>query len=147
MSLIALRLESFLKQTNSLFRFLLVGVINTLTGLTIIFMLLNVLGWSYWLSTFIGNGAGAIVSFLLNRAFTFQSNIEIKKSAPRFVTLILLCYFLSFASSDIIADFIYHHSDFGISRFINKDELAILLGTGFYTASNYLGQKYFVFRK
>jgi putative flippase GtrA len=145
MSLIALKLESFWKQTNSFIRFLLVGVINTLTGLSITFMLLNVLGWSYWLSTFIGNGSGACVSFLLNRAFTFQSNIEIKKSALRFFSLILLCYFFSFSSSDTIAELIYHH--FGMSPLISNDELAILLGTGFYTVSNYLGQKYFVFRK
>lgn len=147
MSLIALKLESFLKQTNSFVRFLLVGIINTLTGLSITFMLLNVIGWSYWLSTFIGNGSGACVSFLLNRAFTFQSNIEIKKSAPKFITMIMLCYFLSYASSDILAEFMYQHVDFGMSPLINKDELAILLGTGFYTVSNYFGQKYFVFRK
>jgi putative flippase GtrA len=145
MSLLELKLESFLKRTNRFTRFLLVGVVNTFTGLSVIFVLLNVFEFSYWTSTFIGNGVGALVSYLLNRTFTFNSQIDFKKGVPRFITVILLGYFLSYSLSDFLADAVYH--SYITIPFINEEEFAILLGSGFYTIANYLGQRNFVFNK
>jgi putative flippase GtrA len=126
-------------------RFLLVGVVNTLTGLSIIFGLLNVFGFSYWISTFVGNCIGALVSYLLNRTFTFNSQISFTKGVPRFITVILICYFLSFSLSEFVADEVYLL--YGTIPFINEDEFAILLGSSFYTISNFFGQRNFVFKK
>lgn len=145
MSHLAVRLEYFLKRTNRFTRFLLVGVLNTLTGLSIIFTLLNVLEWSYWISSLIGNGIGGMLSYFLNRLFTFQSNIGFTSGAPRFFIVVLLCYFLSFSSSEIFASWIYSQGK--IHPPISTDELAILIGSGLYTLSNYFGQKHFIFNK
>lgn len=145
MSLLELKLGSFLKRTNRFTRFLLVGVINTLTGLSVIFILLYVLGLSYWISTFIGNCVGALVSYILNRTFTFNSQIDFTKGVPRFITVILVCYFLSYSLSEFLADGIYHL--YSMPPFINEEEFAILLGSGLYTIANYFGQKNFVFKK
>jgi putative flippase GtrA len=145
MSLLELKLESFLKRTSVFTRFLLVGVVNTLTGLSIIFGLLNVFGFSYWISTFVGNCIGALVSYLLNRTFTFNSQISFTKGVPRFITVILICYFLSFSLSEFVADEVYLL--YGTIPFINEDEFAILLGSSFYTFSNFFGQRNFVFKK
>lgn len=145
MSHIAFIVEIFRKRTNTVTRFLLVGVINTLTGLSLMFMLLNFLDWSYWLSTFIGNAIGATVSYLLNRNFTFHSQIDLKKGAPRFIIVILLCYILSFSISEFIAKWL---SDMErINHLIHPDELAILIGSALYTVSNYIGQRLVVFRR
>lgn len=143
MSTIALKIESFLKRTNSFSRFLLVGVVNTLTGLSLMFLCLNVMEWSYWVATFIGNSVGALVSYLLNRTFTFQSTIPFKKGLPWFITVILTCFLFSYWLSEFVAEFILND----IQTLIKKDELAILIGSGLYTVSNYFGQKYLVFRK
>jgi putative flippase GtrA len=145
MSLLELKLESFLKRTSVFTRFLLVGVVNTLTGLSIIFGLLNVFGFSYWISTFVGNCIGALVSYLLNRTFTFNSQISFTKGVPRFITVILICYFLSFSLSEFVADEVYLL--YGTIPSINEDEFAILLGSSFYTISNFFGQRNFVFKK
>jgi putative flippase GtrA len=145
MSLLELKLESFLKRTNRFTRFLLVGVVNTLTGLSIIFVLLNVFGFSYWSSTFIGNGVGAMVSYVLNRTFTFNSQIDFTKGVPKFITVILVCYFLSYSLSDFLADGVYYL--YNTIPFINEEEFAILFGTGMYTVGNYFGQRNFVFKK
>ncbi|MEH7382902.1 GtrA family protein [Bacillus sp. JJ1533] len=127
----------FLKPTNTFIRFLLVGVLNTLVGLSSIFMLLHVIGLSYWISTFLGNSIGAVVSYQLNRRFTFASHTAIGRSFPLFVAVILGCYFLSFSISKIVASLILAHY---------PNEAAVLLGTGLYTIMNYLGQKYIVFQ-
>lgn len=108
------------------------------------FVLLNVLGVSYWGSTFIGNTTGACVSFFLNRSFTFKSGVSCQKGLPRFFVIILVCYFSSyFISEKMIGMFGYVLAlDQGLAQ-----NSSVLLGSGFYTLSNYVGQKYVVFRK
>jgi putative flippase GtrA len=145
MSLLELKLGSFLKRTNRFTRFLLVGMVNTLTGLFIIFLLLNVFGLSYWISTFVGNCVGAVVSFLLNRTFTFNSQIDFTKGIPRFIIVILVCYFLSYFLSEFLANGVYDF--YNIITYFTEEEFAILLGSGFYTITNYFGQRNFVFKK
>ncbi|MBS4190821.1 GtrA family protein [Bacillus sp. FJAT-49705] len=144
MNSLTLILENYLKRTNSFIRFLLVGIMNTLTGISLMLFLLNVTGLSYWLSTFFGNSAGAVVSYFLNRSFTFQSNSKITKSLPRFITVILVCYFISFTVSHIAAEIISDLSFFSY-LFLSNENLAVFIGTGFYTVMNYFGQKHLVF--
>lgn len=142
MNFISLILEKLLKPTNSSFiRFLLVGVVNTFVGLLIMFVLLNGAGFSYWASTFTGNTIGAGVSFLMNRRFTFRSNITVYRGLPRFLAMIFLCYFCSyFVSEQLMSQFILPSPTL-------KKNASVLLGSGLYTISNYAGQKYFVFKK
>ena len=67
------------KLTDSSFiRFLIVGVINTLVGTAVMFGLYNLAGlhrWGqmgYWLSTIGNYTVGSVVSFFLNKHFTFR---------------------------------------------------------------------------
>lgn len=53
-------------------RFLLVGVLNTLVGLTLTLICFHVLHTGYWGATAIGNACGVWVSYMLNRRFTFR---------------------------------------------------------------------------
>lgn len=136
-------IHDYPKQTNSFFRFILVGVVNTLVGLSIIFTLLHVLGLPYYLSTFIGNSIGALVSFHLNKTFTFQSNKSVQRSAPLFIVVVLVSYFSAYSFSDYLATVTGSFHFYFVS--LSSENMAVLLGTAFYTLSNYLGQKYFVF--
>ncbi|HZG71702.1 MAG TPA: GtrA family protein [Chondromyces sp.] len=139
----ALALEHYRKRTSTFIRFLLVGLINTFVGLSIIFLLLNVFGISYWLSTFSGNAIGMLVSFLLNRVFTFKSSVSFTKGAPKFLLVSFVCYFTAYSIGALLADGIYWLIDF--SYLLTVKELAVLCGTGLYTLLNYAGQKYIVF--
>lgn len=134
--------KNFLKRTNSFFRFLLVGVVNTFIGLSVIFIFMNVFELSYWVSTFTGNSIGAAVSFLLNRKFTFNSNTSLKKGGMRFVAVILVCYFLSFTLSKQMINWKLFELNF---LFTSPKNASVVIGTIFYTMTNYTGQKYFVF--
>ncbi|WP_453994007.1 GtrA family protein [Bacillus nitroreducens] len=126
----------YLRPTNMFIRFLVVGLLNTVVGLSNIFLFLHVVGLSYWFSTFLGNSIGASVSYVLNRRFTFKSNTSFGKSIPLFIGVILSCYFLSFSISKFIASFFF-------TTYTN--EVAVILGTALYTITNYLGQKHLVF--
>ena len=63
----------------TLFRFLLVGVVNTAVGYGIMFGLYNLAGlhtWGdlgYWISSAANYVVGSVVSFFLNKHFTFRN--------------------------------------------------------------------------
>ena len=136
-------LLSFLKQTSPFVRFLFVGFINTFIGLSTIFIMMYKIDVSYWGATFIGNSVGAIVSFLLNRTFTFNSKISYRSGGVRFLIVILFCYFFSYSISDLIANFL---QELPLkAQIIYENDLAVLIGTALYTITNYLGQKWIVF--
>ncbi len=69
----------------TLFRFLLVGVVNTLVGYGVMFGLYNLAGlhlWGdpgYWISSAANYLVGSVVSFFLNKHFTFRS----REKGPR----------------------------------------------------------------
>ncbi len=134
-----------LKQTNSFIRFLIVGVVNTIVGLSIMFILLNLFHCTYWLATFIGNCIGAMVSYKLNRSFTFNSRVKGSEGIPKFFLVILCCYVFSYSIGKITAEGIHLFSQ--SLSILSKDELAVLIGTVVYTLANYLGQKSFVFQR
>jgi putative flippase GtrA len=136
-------LQDYLKQTSLFIRFLMVGVVNTVIGLTTIFILLDNTS-NYWLSTFVGNSIGALISFLLNRNFTFHSNVPIHRGAPAFIIVILLSYITSYS----VSKWLMAMNSTGIYFIIfTQQDVAVLVGTLLYTFTNYFGQKYFVFAK
>lgn len=134
-------IENYFSKSNTFIRYILVGVLNTIIGISLIFLLFEVLKFSYWNSTFIGNSTGATVSYFLNRNFTFKSNVENKKGILLFVIVILGSYVLSYP--------IGHHLLFEdiFKTTVFRNELSILLSACVYAIINYLGQKYITFRR
>jgi putative flippase GtrA len=127
---------------HSFIRFILVGLINTCVGLGMMYLLLDGAHLGYWISSFIGNSIGAVVSYFLNRRFTFRSHSSILKSGFRFVLAILGCYFISYKVSRALSIFLL--GQFAITGHW-LDDVALLIGSGLYTISNYFAQKKFVF--
>ncbi|MGG5253193.1 GtrA family protein [Neobacillus sp. SM06] len=128
---------------HSFVRFLLVGVVNTIVGLSAMYFFLHGLSFSYWTATFIGNSVGAVVSYFLNRTFTFKSSTAVGKSMFRFVAVILACYFLSYYLGEKLAIIVLQQLPLISDKY--AADAAVLVGTGIYTISNYLGQRMFVF--
>lgn len=128
---------------HSFIRFLMVGVINTIVGLSLMYGFMHVAGLSYWMSTFSGNAAGAGVSYLLNKTFTFQHRGNVIQSGVRFVLVILSCYFLAYFTADHLTTHLF--STFDDLKLVNAEDAAVLVGTIFYTVLNYLGQRKLVF--
>ncbi|WP_258000407.1 GtrA family protein [Bacillus sp. Marseille-P3661] len=126
-------------------RFLLVGLVNTAIGLSVMYILLHFVGISYWLATLTGNSIGACTSFALNRSFTFRSDSIVSKSFPRFVIVVTICYFISYSFGLHLVTLVMEH----IHAFptILIEDSAILVGTCCYTMLNYFGQKQFVFSR
>lgn len=130
--------------TGSFARFLLVGLLNTLIGLGTSFALFNLLHQNYWVATFTGNTVGAVVSYVLNRTFTFRSKASVKSSWWKFAVVIAVCYGLSYGASWLLAEAASRLLPFLDAGLLHN--AAILAGNGLYTIANYAGHKYFTFR-
>ena len=125
---------------NSFLRFLLVGVGNTLLSLLLMFLLE---GLGYWPSTAIAYGLGAVLSFFLNRYFTFHSDEDFWRSAGKFVVNVAVCYAAGYGLARLLSP-IWARP--GISA-LWQERLTKLLGMCLYTLLNYCGQRFFAFRR
>jgi len=129
----------------SVWKFLLVGVGNTLLSMVLMFLLE---GLGYWPSTAIAYVAGAVLSFFLNRHFTFQSEETLGRSAVKFAVNVAVCYVLGYGIAGFIVQPIATVvlAQLGVSG-LWPERLVKLAGMGLYTIFNYFGQRFFAFRK
>jgi len=126
---------------SSIPKFLLVGVGNTLLSAVIMFLLE---GLGYWPSTSIAYVAGAVMSFFLNRKFTFRSEENFGKSAVKFAVNVAVCYVLAYSIAQPLGGLIL--GAMGVEG-IWLERLTKLGGMGLYTILNYFGQRFFAFKK
>lgn len=81
-----------------LWKFLLVGVINTLVGTAIMFGLYNIAGCSYWAASAANYVLTSILSFFLNKYFTFRSRERSVGQVVRFAANITVCYLIAYGA-------------------------------------------------
>jgi putative flippase GtrA len=128
-----------------LLKFLLVGVINTLIGLAMNFVLFCLAGLSYRVSTSVSTATGTVVSFFLNRRFTFGYNKrDLLAPLARFAVAQAICYVIAYkAAQPLVGLGIGALKLSGVAPY--ADHIAILLGMCLFTAMNYVSQRLFVF--
>lgn len=122
-------------------KFAMVGVINTILGTTVMFVFYNVFHFSYWVSSASNYIIGSIISYLLNKNFTFRFKEQKYWSLLRFVLNILTCYLLAYG----IAKPVMHWILTGFSQTI-QENVSMMLGMGLFVVFNYLGQRFFTFK-
>lgn len=122
-------------------KFLLVGVGNTLLSGVLMFALE---GLGYWPSTAIAYLAGAVMSFFLNRNFTFQSQEKLGKSAVKFAVNVVVCYVVGYGLAKLLVG---GAPPLTALPAIWRERASKLVGMGLYTLLNYFGQRFFAFKK
>lgn len=124
------------KTIKQLFKFAIVGVMNTLVTLVIIFISTRLFGIYYLVANVIGYIAGLINSFLWNRTWTFKSRGDYKGEILRFLIVFGICYSLQFGLLIFVKEYC------GVSEDISQ-----LIGMVFYTGLNFILNKFFTFRR
>ena len=127
---------------STVLRFLLVGILNTLVGCGTMFLLYNFAHWSYWLSSAANYLAGGIVSFFLNKYFTFRKREWSWHQVVRFVVNVAVCWLLAYG---LAKPLVLHLLEGRSVRL--QENAAMAVGMCLYTALNYLGQRFFAFRR
>ena len=123
-------------------RFVLVGAVNTLFGAGIMFIFYNCLHLSYWLSSASNYFFGSILSYFLNKYFTFRRTERSVKYIVRFVINILVCYFAAYSvAKPLITQLL------ATASVTAQENIAMLAGMVIFTVLNYFGQKLFAFKK
>lgn len=125
----------------SLFRFLVVGCINTAVGSAIMFGLYNLAGCSYWFSSAANYVLTSILSFFLNKHFTFRSRSYSLAEVLRFAVNIAVCYLIAYGAAKPLIRWLLS----GASQSV-RDNVSMLVGMVLFTGCNYLGQRFFAFR-
>lgn len=115
-------------------KFLVGGGSAVITDFTVYHIMLY-FGIDLSLSKAISYVSGAAVGFIINKLWTFESK--------KFSIAEILKFIVLYAFSAIINTIV----NYGALKIININILAFLCATGTSTIINYLGQKFFVFRK
>lgn len=128
-------------QNSSVSRFIIVGIINTLVGTALMFGLYNLAGCSYWVSSALNYGLTSILSFFLNKYYTFKHRGDILGSAIRFAINIALCYLLAYGIAKPLTLYLVQGSQ------VLQENIAMCVGMVLFVVLNYSGQRLFAFRK
>lgn len=122
--------------THTFFRFVIVGISNTLIGISIIYIAWRFLGWGDLASNLTGYAIGFAWSYLLNRQWTFRHRGSVGRSLGRFMLVCAGAY-----AVNLLVLFALRHS-LGAESFLPH-----IAGMVVYTVVSYLGSRFFAFGK
>ena len=123
-------------------KFIIVGVINTVFGTAISLLFLNILHCNYWVSSAADYVLGSILSYFLNKHFTFQNKTKGLGPVIRFIINILVCYLIAYGIAQPLVTFALS----SLSKTL-KDNIALLTGKCLFIVLNYFGQRFFAFKE
>ncbi|MDR2484061.1 MAG: GtrA family protein [Treponema sp.] len=121
-------------------KFILVGLVNTLFGSLIMFLLYNIAGCGYWFSSAANYIAGSVLSFFLNKYFTFNVKKWSFSMILAFALTVAVSYFAAYKAAKMILFALLRDHPQKI-----RDNAALFAGMCFFTGLNYVGQRFIVF--
>lgn len=122
-------------------KFILVGIINTIVGSAIMFSLYNLAHFGYWFSSACNYILASILSFFLNKYFTFGVRQWSSFMILAFAMTIAVSYLIAYGISKPAMEYILRNSPVKI-----RENAALFIGMCMFTGINYLGQRLVVFR-
>lgn len=121
-------------------KFIMVGIVNTLFGTVIMFTAYNFFQLGYWVSSALNYIFGSILSYCLNKCFTFQNKEKVIKNIWKFFANIFVCYFVAYGLAKPFIKFL-----FSSTEVIIQDNISMFAGMCIFVVLNYCGQRFFVF--
>lgn len=134
-------------------RFCIVGVANTLFGTAVMYAVRNLVPWTaigfsavshwpYWISSAANYVLGSILSYFLNKYFTFRAAGGGAREVLRFAANITVCYLIAYGAAKPLVKLVLSGASVTV-----RDNVAMLVGMVLFTGLNYLGQRFFAFRQ
>ena len=118
-----------------LFKFLLTGVLNTLVGLGVIYLLMGLFSVSEGPANSVGYAVGVVFSYQVNARWTFGYRETLLPALPRYAVVIVVAYLANLACLHVL-----------LAWRVNG-YLAQALALPPYTAIGFLGMRFWVFKK
>lgn len=130
-------------------KFIGVGIINTIIGEGLKFLLFNLFHTDVWISSIIGMVVGSVVSYFLNKYFTFKNKEKGWKPVLRFALNIVICFTLAnVIALPLVEWFCLTNSItmFGWSVETFAGNASMITASCLFVAFNYIGQRFFAFK-
>lgn len=121
-------------------KFAIVGVINTLFGYGLSLICLNLLGLDYWISVGADYFFGSILSYVLNKRFTFNNKTSSVAYVVKFIINIIVCCVLAYGIAQPVVKWALSSAGD-----IVRDNVSLIVGKVLFIGFNYIGQRFFVF--
>ena len=122
------------KTKKQLLRFVCVGVLAVLVDFMVYFLLVELTDLNYAIAKFISFFAGTLVSYVINKLWTFEQNKKSSKQFWMFIGLYMVTLGFNVGVNSMVLD-------------VFKNTLfAFLCATGTSTILNFIGQKFWVFK-
>ncbi|WP_366515838.1 GtrA family protein [Ruminococcus sp.] len=145
-------MKDFIKQFFDIkfWKFVMVGILNTIVGMGLQFLFFNLFGWGEWISSIVGYILGSILSYFLNKYFTFKNKEKGWKPIAKFALNIAVCYGLAYGIAIPLTKWICVANSltmFGwtVDKFAGN--VSMLIGSCLFVAFNYIGQRFFAFKE
>jgi putative flippase GtrA len=151
-------MKNFLKNFFDIkfWKFILVGIINTLVGNGLQFILYNFTplnsleSTGVFIASAMGYIIGSIVSYFLNQYFTFKNSEKGWRPIVRFAVNIAVCWVIAYVIAIPLTAFICTSMSlglFGMSVADTSANLSMLVGSVLFVICNYTGQRFFAFKE
>ena len=139
--------NSLKKQFSKIFditflKFIIVGIINTLFGMAIMFYCYNVLDLGHWFSSAMNYLFGGILSYFLNKKYTFEVKETSQKAIIRFAINLTVCYLIAYGVAKPLALYLFQGAGEKL-----QGNIALGIGMGLYVLLNYVGQRFWAFKQ
>lgn len=142
-----------------LLKFAFVGVLNTVVGYGINLIALNVFHLPFMVAGVLNYVPTSVMSFFLNKYFTFKSKGNIWKEAIRFAVNVAVCFTLAYGIAQPLTAFCMGYAPKSVFDFIQTctfgllsekqsiiENVATIVGMVLFVIFNYTGQRFFAFK-
>ncbi|MCH5303562.1 MAG: GtrA family protein [Ruminococcus sp.] len=151
-------MKNFLKSFFDIkfWKFILVGVLNTIVGTGLQFVFYNLT----FLKDFSETGVliassvsyilASVMSYFLNKYFTFKNNEKGIKPIIRFALNIAVCYAIAYGLAVPLTNYICKANEISMFNMTVESfaaNLSMVVGSCLFVACNYIGQRFFAFKE
>lgn len=134
------------------FKYNLIGIMNTLITLAVVWVMHQWLDWNLELSNFLGFVAGGCNSYIMNRIWNFKSSNEKKSEITRFLIVFLCAYGLNLL---VLEGCVYALENSSalvsfnrlVAQFMKPGYLANIIANVVYVLASFTLYKKWVFKK
>lgn len=137
-------------------KFVIIGVINTVVGNGLQFVILNctaliTMGTTgTWIASSTSYVLASILSYFLNKNFTFKNKEKGFKPILKFSLNIAVCYLIAYGIAIPFTSYICtanNFSMFGMSVESFASNASMVIGSCLFVGLNYIGQRFFAFKE
>ncbi len=137
-------------------KFIFVGILNTIVGTGLQFVLFNFtpLNTMAERGTLIASSVSyclaSVMSYFLNKYFTFKNNEKGWKPVVRFAVNIAVCYSIAYGLAIPLTAWFCKANNislFGWNIDTTSANISMVIGSCLFVALNYIGQRFFAFKE